>query len=316
MKHKFLETLKHVIFSSTVVATLVITSGCTSNKKELGSEENPVKLHFVPSVDAKVIENNSKAFKDYLEKETGYKFEVTIPQSYVAVVEAFGTKRADIAAMNSAGYLLANQKFGAEAKMTVIRHGQSTYSGMFVTKKDGPIKKIEDLAGKKVAFVDPMSTSGYILPLKMLKDKKIEPKETVFALKHDNVISMVYQGQVDAGAAFFSPPSKNDKGEDVIEDARRLVKAQYPDIESKVTIIEMSEQIPNDPFIFRKDMPEEMKTKIVDAMMKFMETPEGKTAFKAIYGVTGLKLATDADYNPLRETLKAVGKSADDLMKK
>ena len=139
MKHKFLETLKHVIFSSTVVATLVITSGCTSNKKELGSEENPVKLHFVPSVDAKVIENNSKAFKDYLEKETGYKFEVTIPQSYVAVVEAFGTKRADIAAMNSAGYLLANQKFGAEAKMTVIRHGQSTYSGMFVTKKDGPI---------------------------------------------------------------------------------------------------------------------------------------------------------------------------------
>ena len=307
--------MKRIVFTSTL-ASLVLATGCTSNKKELGSEGNPIKLHFVPSVDAKVIENNSKAFKEYLEKTTGYKFEITIPQSYVAVVEAFGTKRADIAAMNSGGYLLANEKYGAEARMTVIRNGQSTYSGMIVTKKDGPIKKIEDLAGKKVAFVDPMSTSGYLLPLKMLKDKHIEPKETVFALKHDNVISMVYQGQVDAGAAFFSPPSKNDKGEDVVEDARRLVKAQYPDIESKVAIIGMSEQIPNDPFIFRKDMPEEMKSKIVDAMMKFVETPEGKVAFKAIYGVTGLKLATDADYNPMRETLKTIGKSAEDIMKK
>lgn len=300
---------------SALLAGLMMV-GCTSNKKELGSKDNPIKLHFVPSVDAKVIENNSKAFKDYLEKTTGYSFEVTIPQSFVAVVEAFGTKRADIAAMNSAGYLLANEKYGAEARMTVLRHGMSTYSAMFIAKKDSKVKTIEDLAGKKIAFVDPISTSGYILPLKMLRDKKIEPKETVFALKHDNVVSMVYQGQVDAGAAFYSPPSKNDKGEDVMDDARRLVKTQYPDVEDKVVIIGQSEQIPNDPFIFRKDMPEEMKLKIIDSMMKFIETEEGKVAFKAIYGVTGLKLATDADYNPMREMLKTAGKSAEDLMKK
>ena len=78
----------------------------------------------------------------------------------------------------------------------------------------------------------------------------------------------------------------------------------------------MSEDIPNDPFVFRKDMPEEMKTKIVDAMMKFVETEDGKAAFKAVYGVTGLKLATDKDYNPLREMLKAAGKTAEEIMKK
>lgn len=114
-----------------------------------------------------------------------------------------------------------------------------------------PIKSIEDLT-KKAAYVDPASTSGYILPLKLLKDKKIETKETVFALKHDNVISMVYQGQVDAGAAFFSPSHKNEKGEEEIEDARRLVKTQYPDVEKKISIIGMSDSIPNDPFVFRK----------------------------------------------------------------
>lgn len=299
----------------TVLSVFAVTA-CTKNSADLGTEKNPIKLHFVPSVDAKVIESNSKTFKEYLEKETGYKYEITIPQSYVAVIEAFGTKRADISAINTFGYLLAHEKYGAQARLTVLRHGQATYTGMIFAKKDSSIKTIEDLKDKKVAFVDPASTSGYLLPLKMLNDKGIKPKDTIFALKHDNAVSMVYQGQVDAGAAFYSPPSKDDKGNDVTEDARRLVKTQYPDVDDKIAIIAQTDAIPNDPFIFRKDMSEEMKTKIVDAMLKFVETPEGNAAFKAIYGVTGLKKATDADYEISRAMLKSVGKSAEELMKK
>ena len=298
----------NVIFA--VLITL-LTASCIKNKAELGTAENPVKLHFVPSVDAKVIEDNSKKFKSFLEQNTPYKFDVTIPQSYVAVIEAFGTKRADVATINTFGYILANQKYGVEAKATLIRYGSSTYQSMFVTKVGSGIKKLEDLNGKKIAFVDPTSASGYILPLKTLKDKKIQPKETVFAQKHDNVISMVYQGQVDAGAAFYSPPENNE-----IQDARHWVLTQYPDVEKKIIIIELSQPIPNDPIIFRKEMPEEMKTKIVEAMMKFVKTPEGKEAFKAIYGATDLKQATDADYESVRQMIKAVGVDAEGLMKK
>lgn len=48
------------------------------------------------------------------------------------MVEAFGTKRADITAINTFGYLMANEKYGVEAKMTVLRHGLATYQAMFV----------------------------------------------------------------------------------------------------------------------------------------------------------------------------------------
>ena len=299
-----------------VAAVALLATACTKKTAELGTEENPVKLHFVPSVDAKVIEDNSKAFKDYLEKTTPYKYEITIPQSYVAVVEAFGTKRADVAAFNTFGYILAHEKYGAEARLTVLRHGLATYQSQFIVKADSPIKKIEDLAGKKVAFVEPASTSGYLLPLKTLNEKGIKPKETVFAGKHDNVVSMVYQGQVDAGATFYSPPFKNDKGVDEMEDARRLVLTQYPDVEKKVIILSLSEPITNDPVVFRKEMPEEMKNKIVDAMMTFVTTEEGKAAFKAIYGITEIKKATDADYDAARAMLKATGASAEELIQK
>lgn len=301
---------------SFALVSVFLVSSCTKKTAELGTAENPIKLHFVPSVDAKVIEDNSQKFKEYLEKTTSYKFEVTIPQSYVAVVEAFGTKRADVAALNTFGYVLAHDKYQAEAKMTVIRHGSATYQSQFIAKSDSGIKKIEDLAGKKLAFVDPASTSGYLLALHDLAAKNVKIKESVFAGKHDNVVSMVYQGQVDAGATFYSPPSKNEKGESVLEDARRLVLTQYPDVEKKVSIISLSEGIPNDPIVFRKEMPEEMKNKIVDGFIAFVATPEGKEAFKAIYGVTELKKANDSDYESVRTMLKALGKDANDLMKK
>jgi phosphonate transport system substrate-binding protein len=311
--------MKNILKNSLVIAIAslaLLSTACTKKTAELGSAENPVKLHFVPSVDAKVIEDNSKTFKNYLEKNTPYKFEVTIPQSYVAVVEAFGTKRADVAAFNTFGYILAHEKYGAEARMTVLRHGLATYQSQFIVRADSPIKKIEDLAGKKVAFVEPASTSGYLLPMKTLNEKGIKPKETVFAGKHDNVVSMVYQGQVDAGATFYSPPHKDENGVEQMEDARRLVLTQYPDVKEKVIILTLSEPITNDPIVFRKEMPEEMKTKIIDSMIAFVSTEEGKAAFKAIYGITEVKKATDADYDAARTMLKAAGASAEDLLNK
>jgi phosphonate transport system substrate-binding protein len=294
-----------------VFAAVVFSISCTSKKGELGTESNPIKLFFTPSVDAKVMEDTTSVFKNYLEKITPYKFQVSVPQSYVAVVEAFGTKRADIAAINTFGYILAYDKYGAEARLTVIRHGLATYQSQFLAKTSSSIKTVQDFKGKKMAFVDAASTSGYLLPLKMLKDKGVVISDTVFAGKHDNVVSMIYQGQVDGGATFYSPPEGKD-----IQDARRLVKTQYPDIESKVKIVELSESIPNDPIIFRKDMPEDMKTKITEAFVKFVQSPEGKEAFGKIYSVTDLKVATDKDYDSVRSMLKALGKDANELMKK
>ncbi len=293
-----------------LIATISFTA-CTIDKGELGSAKNPVKLYFVPSVDAKVIETNAKVIQKWLEANTPYKYETAIPASFIAVVEAFGSKKADVAAINTFGYILANEKYGAEAKLTALRHGASTYQAQFIAKADGPIKTLADFNGKSIAFVDPASTSGYLLPKKVLNDKGIKTGKEVFAMKHDSVVSMIYQGQVDAGATFYSPESDGE-----IQDARRLVKTQYPDIEKKVKIVELTDAIPNDPMVFRKDMPEEMKTKIAEAFMKFIKTPEGAEAFKNIYSYTDFKDAKDADYDGVRAMLKSLGKSAEELMKK
>lgn len=284
-----------------VMGIALLQGGCHFKKEVLGTEQNPIKFHLVPSVDAKVLSDNSKVLKAYLEAHTPYKFQITIPQSFVAVVESFGTQRADVAAINTYGYYMAHKAYDVEARLTVIRYGLATYQSQFLARADSKIKTLKDLQGKKMAFVDPASMSGYLLPLKTLRDKKIEPKATVFAMNHDAVVTMIYQGQVDAGATYYSPPQDGQ-----IEDARRLVKLQYPDVEQKVKIIELSEPIPNDPIVFRKEMPEEMKEKICDALLQFVATPEGKKAMDLMLGATNLKPSSDADYDTVREMLKTM----------
>lgn len=275
--------------------------GCTFKSADLGTAENPIKFYFVPSVDVKLLEDTSKVMKDYLEKTTPYKFKIAIPPSYIAVVEAFGTNRVDIAALNTYGYVMAHEKYSAKARLITIRYGEATYKAQFLARADSKIKTIADLNGKKVAFVDPASVSGYLLPLKYLNDHNIHPKQTMFAMRHDSVISMIYQRQVDAGATFYSPPEKG-----VIQDARRLVKAQYPDVEQKIKIIGLTSDIPNDPIVFRKDLPPQIEEEVIQGLIAFAKTTEGLKVLKDLSSITGFKICTDKDYDETRATIKAL----------
>lgn len=297
----------------TILMGLVILVTITSCKKDavLGSRDNPVKLYFTPSVDSDTITSNSTEFIRFLEKETGLYFKTGIPTNYVAVVEAFGSNRADIGVMNSFGYLMANQKYGASAKLRVIRYGHDYYQGQIIAHVDSGVSSVADLNGKKFAYTDPSSTSGYMFPKKILKDNSVKLADHVFATKHDNVVTMIYQKQVDAGATYYSAPSEEGK----IRDARARVKTQFPDVEDKVKIITTTDKIPNDPFVFRKDLPAEITSKFISALKKFIATEEGKTIFKNIYSVSGVVETNDAEYNGLREMVQAVGVNLDEMVK-
>lgn len=288
-----------------LMVSLLAAVSCTAKRAELGSEANPIKFYFVPSVDMQLLEDTSKILKAHLEKTTPYKFKISIPPSFIAVVEAFGTGRADVASINTYGYVMAHERYGVEARLVTVRYGESTYKAQFLARVDSSIKKVEDLKNKKMAFVDPSSVSGFLLPIRELSERGIKIKDHVFAMRHDSVVTMIYQRQVDAGATFHSPAVSGQ-----IQDARRLVLKQFPDVESKIKIIGLTKAIPNDPIVFRKEMPEEMKTKIIEALIGFSKTPEGADALKKISSVTGLNPISDKDYDETRAAVKALGQLA------
>jgi len=299
--------MKNVLF----FISILFLVNCSSKKSELGTKDNPIKIYFTPSVDAETITKTSQQMMKFLEEKTGYFFKSAVPANYITVVEAFGSDRADVAIMNSFGFILANTKYGAKAYLKVLRFGKPTYKGQIIAHVDSKIEKIEDLNGKRFAFTDASSTSGYLYPTKILSDHGVKLANSMFAMKHDNVVTMIYQKQVDAGATFYSEPKAN--GE--INDARARVKTQFPDVEQKIKIIALTNDIPNDPVVFNKNMKPDMYNKIIVALKEYAATEYGKKTLNDLYSVDGFVDCNDDDFKELKLILQQSNTDVEKLVK-
>jgi phosphonate transport system substrate-binding protein len=299
---------KIMLFGLAVV--LLFSVSCV-NKAPLGSKKNPIKMYFVPSMEANKVVTSGEAIAGYLQEQTGLYFKVAVPTSYAAVIEAMGTGEADIAWLATFAYILANEKFGAEVKLSTVRNGLDKYRGQFVARKDSNIKSIEDIQGKVIAFTDAASTSGFIYPSAILQSKGIKPKDYFFAGGHPQAILAVYSKRADVACTYWSPPD----AEGIPQDARLKLIETHADVLDAVDIIGFSDWIPNDTVTMRKDFPQELQDKIIEALLVFVGTQEGRKVMKELYDIDGLVVASDADYDVVRETLKTLGKNPAELLK-
>ncbi|HNZ07663.1 MAG TPA: phosphate/phosphite/phosphonate ABC transporter substrate-binding protein [Candidatus Cloacimonadota bacterium] len=290
-----------------IVLLFVLTSACMSESgridkanKALGSKRNPIKMYFVPSLEAGKVVASGEAIAKALQAETGYYFKVAVPTSYAAVIEALGSYQADIAWLPTFAYVLAKQKYDAEVKFMTVRNGLKQYRGQFVARADSPIKTIEDIQGKVVAYTDAASTSGYIYPSAMLKEQGIEPSQTRFTGSHNAAILAVYSGTADVGCTYWSPPDSSG----LPKDAREKLLDTKPDVLEKIIPIAFTDWIPNDTVTFRKNMPQELEAKVVKALSEFAASAKGGDILRSLYDIDGLQYATDADYDVVRKTLQ------------
>jgi phosphonate transport system substrate-binding protein len=241
---------------------------------------------------------------------TGYRFESFVATSYAGVIEAMGAGRADIGWLNTFSYVIAHQKYGVEVRLVTVRFGLPYYRAEIITQAGSAINSIADLRGKRFAFVDPASTSGYLFPIAGLKKAGYDPAaffgQTFFAGSHNNVVLAVYQGRADAGAVY--------------EDARATVQKSLPDVMQKVKVVWKSDPIPNDTVSFRRGLPADVVDRVTSALLRFSETPAGLDTLKSLYEIEALvdyhllvtkyKVAVpnlDAFFNPVRDVIRYVG---------
>jgi phosphonate transport system substrate-binding protein len=260
------------------------------------AQQQSINFYLTPSLSSELLDKKGSFIKDFLEKETGLSISLMIPKSYDELVDQFNSKIPCFAMMSSQSYVLANQKYGAQVKLRTVRFGHSVYYGMIIAKSSSSIKSISDLQGKSIAYTDALSTSGYLYPKKLLERNKIKTSKETFVGKHDEVVRQVYEGKVDAGAAFFSPPGSDGAS----RDARSRLKEKYPDVESKIIIVTKTDPIPNDPIVFSKNFDQDIARKLYMALVKLASDVKGKQTLLDLYGSEGFVKASDADYNSLR----------------
>ncbi|MBW6513342.1 MAG: phosphate/phosphite/phosphonate ABC transporter substrate-binding protein [Candidatus Syntrophosphaera sp.] len=307
--------LKSIFLS--MIALALLLGSCMSEKDrlakanlDLGSKKNPIKMYFVPSMEASTVVTSGEAIADYLEKETGYRFKVAVPTSYAAVIEAIGTFQADVAWLPTFAYVLAQEKYSAEVKFMTIRNGLDKYRGQFVARSDSGIDSLAHIAGKVIAYTDAASASGYIYPSAILKLQGVEPGRYTFAGGHPQSITAVYNGTADVGCTYWSPPDASGKP----KDAREKLLETYPDVFDKIKIVAFTDWIPNDTVTFRRALPPQIEASLIAALAKFSQSDDGQEVLRALYDIDGLSPATDADYDVVRHTLGTLGMDPQEML--
>ena len=277
-------------------------AGCGT--PELGTADNPIIMSFVPSGDTQEIIASGDQLAQMITEKTGLIVEATVGTDFAAVREAMGAGQAHIGWLNTFNYVLANEKFGVDVGLVTQRFGASTYVGQINVRADSGITTLEDLKGKVMCWVDPNSTSGYIIPRIMLKANGVDPdtdfSRTVEAGSHNNVITAVYNGDCDAGASYA--------------DARSSIEADFPDVKEVVVVLATTTEIPNDSVAFIKDFPADKREQIVNALIEISATPEGQAALETLYSIEALVAADDTFYDLFRADLSKAGIDIESLV--
>lgn len=177
----------------------------------IGSPEHPIKVLFVPSVDANIIVTGGQVMADALNKATGLTFEVTVPTSYAATIEEMCASPADtMAFIPGLGYAIASQRCGVDVAFKAIRFGYPVYWAEYIVARDSKFQTLADLQGAKWGYGDQGSTSGYMVPTVELAAAGVVPGEQVQTGGHNQTVTAVYNGEVDFGTVFYSVPLNPD----------------------------------------------------------------------------------------------------------
>jgi len=313
-------------------------------QSDLGSEDNPIQVYFVPSVEAQTITTGGQVMADALKEATGLNFEVSVPTSYAATVEAMcAAPDSSMGFIPAAGYVIANNRCGVDVAAAAVRNGWNVYWAAYIVRRDSDIYTFGDLAGKSWAFPDSGSTSGYVVPAVELQAAGIEPGEQLEAGGHNQVVQAVYSGEADFGTTFFSPPlvpgapwqigdlaepydlsvdeSRIDAdgnlfvGDIRIMDARSNIRDTAPDVVDQVRILRLSEPIPNDTLSFGPDFPPDLRQQILDALYAFAETEGWANSIGSqdFYSWSGIAPITDEAYAPVRQRFEILGLTEEDI---
>jgi phosphonate transport system substrate-binding protein len=179
---------------------LLAVTGCQAPAAEQASNTtSPITIATIPLGEDPTQANPIEAFAELLEAETGREVEVTDVPDYLSVVEAIRGNHVDIGIMS--GFPSALAVNTGEVDSLMAWAGSEDPVSTCVVLDGSPVRQLEDLRGKTVAFADPASSSGYFMPVYMLHEAgltKGEDYEAIFAGGHEGSFAALKQGQVDA----------------------------------------------------------------------------------------------------------------------
>ncbi|MGY6531302.1 phosphonate ABC transporter, permease protein PhnE [Glycocaulis sp.] len=242
---------------SLLLRLLVILGMALAAPVALAQERERIVFSVISTEQTEAVEALWMPFVQAMEEETGLDIELVSAIDYAGVIEAMRFGQVDVGWFSNLSGLQAIRLADAEVfAKTLYPGGQEGYRSVILVRNDSPLQTLDDLlvcdGSLSFALGDPNSTSGTLVPLAYIfAPRGIDPQSCfsqVTNANHEQTALAVANGFVDAG-------TNNTTNLDRLAQTR-------PEALASTRILWSSPLIQTDPMIWRRDLPEEIKSEI------------------------------------------------------
>ncbi len=294
------------VLLSAMVAFGSFAAGCGGNSQEAGKKT--FTIAYAPNEST----TDSTDARSTLAKDLGKVINMEVKEiqasDYTAIIEALRTGKADMAYMGALAVAMGAERAGVTPIVMKAPNGdkaQAVYHSVFVTQKDNSeINSIKDFKGKTIAFVDPDSTSGNLVPTSEimkafpdlhLTNEKIHTngeffKAVSFSGKHQAGLQAVIKGDVD-----------------IVPISDQIMASEFKNgnaDENAVKVVHSSAAIPAEAMVVSKTVNEDLKK----TLTKFLVEYNNKDYFDKVIKKADARFVECSmeDYQPIVELNKNI----------
>jgi phosphonate transport system substrate-binding protein len=263
-----------------------------------------VSFSSVSSESQGATEARFKDFAKVFKERLGVELRIFTATDYAGTIQALTGGQIQLAGLGPAAYASAWIDSNGEVEPLVAAveaDGDLGYHSSLIVKAGSPYQKLEDLRGKTLAWADPNSASGYLVPLVSMRAVGVEADKffgrTAFSGGHEQSVIGVDKGTYDS-AFVWSAKDTTQRGILRAMSERKLIDMK------QFRVVWQSPVIPNSPLTVRKDLPADMKRDLAK-LWTDLYSFDPKMAETLARGKTlGYRPVTHEMYEPLLKVIQ------------
>jgi phosphate/phosphite/phosphonate ABC transporter binding protein len=237
------------------------------------------------------LDANARRFAEALGRRIGRRITATVTRDYEKLLEGVLVGGVSVAWMPP--LLHARAARSGAVLACVSRRGDAlTYRAAILVRRDSELAKVRDLVGKRAAWADPISASGYTFPRLHLIAAGLDPtyecEEETFHGSAARACSAVADGNADFCAHFMSHAAATDAQLALIE-LRRALGERVADA---LRVLAVTDPIPPDGIVLAPPLDGMLQAALRDALLSLDGTESGRAAIRGLMNAERLAPVT------------------------
>ena len=210
-----------------------------NNQQSNDEDQRPLRIAVATVISPNETIEYYRNIARYISKQIGRPAVLVQRKTYEELNMLMSNGEADIAFMSTGAYSAYRGLTEIEL-LAMVEYDNSTFYDMqIIVHKDSNYNSLDDLQGKSFAFTDPLSYSGHMAVLQLLKEKDTRPEKYfgryIYTYSHDKSIWAVANKAADA-ASIDSMIIKYGWANKELLDKIRVIKTMGPNPTGPVAV--------------------------------------------------------------------------------